>query len=635
LKGYQIVNAREKKQDSFWKPSWGEAICIIGVMLYIAVFFALQVRLYEGLHMGMGDLGFFEQAMYKTLHGEFFKITFHYRGVKGERTLYADHFYLITLLVLPLYALFPHVYTLFFVQALMAASGAFAIFLLARHQLQNELLATCFGLSYLLYPPLEGTTLFPYSFHPENLFPPLFLFTFYFLERRRYRLLAIFFLLTLMVIETYAIMLACVALYVFLTDRKNRAVGALMFCISVLWFVVATQWIIPYFERSDAPFYFSALTPLTEAMKKPWLYLQLAAPLRKYVLSLLAPVLFLPLLNFPLLATAIPNLAVNLFAFLAGYTLPMNPSSWHVTVLIPIIFLSAISGVRNLLWRIKDRPWRQQMVRYGALALLGAALFSAYWSGPLPFSRSVKPDQYQVIESKVQALNEVKTLIPDEASLSAANHLGAHFTRRQQIYIFPNNCGKADFVLVDSAPRNWWRPGEPEEPSALARLQESSNHELIYSENNILLFRKLPELPIQHATEANFSGQIKLLGYTLKAEEIQPGDSVQLTLYWQGLSNMETSYTVFTHLIDENERIMRQKDNLPVSGLYPTTEWTPGEKIVDRYEITTGPEISPGEYSIEIGLYELDSGERLPVLDAMGLPQDSRAILGKVRVVGE
>jgi hypothetical protein len=169
----------------------------------------------------------------------------------------------------------------------------------------------------------------------------------------------------------------------------------------------------------------------------------------------------------------------------------------------------------------------------------------------------------------------------------------------------------------------------------LALLKEGSNHELIHSKNNILLFRKLPELPMQHATEANFSDQMKLLGYTLETEEIQPGGSAQLTLYWQDLSNMETSYIVFTHLIDQNERIMGQKDNPPVSGLYPTTEWTPGEKIVDRYEIATSPEIPPGEYSIEIGLYELDNGERLPVLDVMGLPQDSRAILGKVRVVGE
>jgi len=252
----------------------------------------------------------------------------------------------------------------------------------------------------------------------------------------------------------------------------------------------------------------------------------------------------------------------------------------------------------------------------------------------LPFSRLVEADQFQVNETKTQTLKEVKALIPQEASLSAEFFIGSHFAQRKEFYEFPVRVGKVDLVLIDlDQPWALYKPLEA--PPALARLKESSSHELTFSKNNVLLFRKLPEPPMQYATEANFSGQIKLLGYTLEAEEIKPGDSVQLTLYWQSLANMETSYTVFTHLIDENERIMGQKDNPPVSGLYLTTEWTPGEKVVDRYEIATSPEIPPGEYPIEIGLYEPDSGERLPVLDVMGLPQDSRAVLGKVRVVGE
>jgi hypothetical protein len=301
--------------------------------------------------------------------------------------------------------------------------------------------------------------------------------------------------------------------------------------------------------------------------------------------------------------------------------------------MVPVVFLSAVTGVHNLLRRIGKPSLRPKLERYGSYILLVAALFFNYWLGPLPFSRLVEADQYQVNETKTQTLKEVKALIPQEASLCAAGSLAIHFTHRKELYEFPVRVGKVDFVLVDLDQPFLYYPLEA--LPALERLKESPNHDLIYSKNNILLFIKRPELPMQHVTEANFGGQIKLLGYTLEAEEIQPGDSVQSALYWQALANMETSYTVFTHLIDQDGRIMGQKDNRPVSGLYPTTEWTPGEEIVDRYEITTGLEIPPGEYSIEIGLYELDSGERLPVLDVMGLPKDSRAVLGKVRVVGE
>jgi uncharacterized membrane protein len=630
------MNTREKKQETSWKPSWGEAICIIAVILYTAVFFALQIRLYEGLHMAIADLGIFEQALYRTLHGEFFRTTvgsaFHFE----HRVFFADHFHLILLLVFPFYALLPHAYTLFFLQASIAGLGALAIFLIARNKLQSEWIAVCFALSYLLYPPLQWATLnrFVYGFHTENFFPPLLLFAWYFLEKKRLRLFALFFLLALTVIEYYALLLACLGLYLFLFDKRNRRIGLVTFFLSTLWYVAATQWVMPYFRRGSAPYYYETFTPLADALRHPESYLFLATSLRDYLFRLLAPLLFVPLLNLPLLATAIPNLLVNLLALTVHYTVPISGQSHHVSPMVPVVFLSAVSGLHNLLRHIGNPSLRPKLERYISFVLLCAALFFNYWLGPLPFSRLVEADQYQVNETKTQTLKEVKALISQEASLSAEFFIGSHFAQRKEFYEFPVRVGKVDFVLVDlDQPWSLYKPLEA--LPALERLKESPNHELIYSKNNVLLFKKRPELPMQHATEANFSGQVKLLGYTLKTEEIQPGDSVQLTLYWQALADMETSYTVFTHLVDENERIMGQKDNPPVSGLYLTTEWTPGEKIVDRYEIATGPEIPPGEYSIEIGLYELDSGERLPVLDVMGLPQDSRAILGKVRVVGE
>ena len=413
-----IMSAREKKQGSFWRPSWGEAVCIIGVMLYIAVFFVLQVRLYEGLHMGTGDLAFHEQALYRTLHGEFFRTTVG-AGVRliEHRVVFADHFFLILLLVLPFYALVPHAYTLFFLQAFMAGLGALAIFLIARNRLQSELIATYFVLSYLLYPPLQWATLNRgvYGFHPENFFPPLLLFALYFLETRRLRLFALFFLLSLTVKEHYALLLACLGLYLLLFDKRNRRVGLVTFFLSTLWFVAATQWVIPYFLEGKAPFYYGALTPLIDALKNPKSYLFLVTPLRDHLFRLLAPLLFMPLLNLPLLATTTPNLLINLFALTVYHSVPMSGQSHYVNPMIPVVFLSAVSGLHNLLRHIGNPSLRPKLERHGSFVLLCAALFFNYWLGPLPFSRLVEADQYQVIEAKTQILKEVKALIPREA----------------------------------------------------------------------------------------------------------------------------------------------------------------------------------------------------------------------------
>ncbi|MGQ9628415.1 MAG: glycosyltransferase family 39 protein [Anaerolineae bacterium] len=131
--------------------------------------------------------------------------------------------------------------------------------------------------------------------------------------------------------------------------------------------------------------------------------------------------------------------------------------------------------------------------------------------------------------------------------------------------------------------------------------------------------------PIQHPQRARLGEGFTFLGYGLEREEIRPGENIHLTLYWKaGGGSTDVSYTVFTHLLDKEGRVVGQKDSLPQSGEAPTTGWLAGEIIVDRYEIPVGEQVSPGEYFLEIGMYEAQSGERLPAFSESGerLPQD-------------
>ncbi len=137
---------------------------------------------------------------------------------------------------------------------------------------------------------------------------------------------------------------------------------------------------------------------------------------------------------------------------------------------------------------------------------------------------------------------------------------------------------------------------------------------------------------VQHPHQANLGGLVKFLGYDLERTEYSPGEAVPLTLYWRALQPMDTSYTVFTHLIDEENRIWGQQDNVPKQGQHPTTLWIEGEVVTDRYDITVDPDAPPGEYVIEIGLYDAATGDRLPVLDQQGLMLDDRILLARIEV---
>jgi len=91
-------------------------------------------------------------------------------------------------------------------------------------------------------------------------------------------------------------------------------------------------------------------------------------------------------------------------------------------------------------------------------------------------------------------------------------------------------------------------------------------------------------------------------------------------------------YTVFTHLLDARGEMRGQQDNMPQQGQLPTTCWQSGEFVTDVYDIPLAEDAPPGEYTVEVGMYYLPTGERLPVSGVPGQPPD-RLLLGPITVV--
>jgi hypothetical protein len=102
----------------------------------------------------------------------------------------------------------------------------------------------------------------------------------------------------------------------------------------------------------------------------------------------------------------------------------------------------------------------------------------------------------------------------------------------------------------------------------------------------------------QHPRAEVFNESLKLLGYDVT--------STGLTLYWQALALMDTSYTAFVHTLDAEAHILNQVDHVPADGARPTTGWLPGEIITDVYAIDLS-----NAAQIEIGLYNPHTLERL------------------------
>ena len=142
--------------------------------------------------------------------------------------------------------------------------------------------------------------------------------------------------------------------------------------------------------------------------------------------------------------------------------------------------------------------------------------------------------------------------------------------------------------------------------------------------------RPEPEVPRQ----AEFDGKVALLGADLSPVPVAPGSGLQVVLYWQALTEMDIPYTVFVHLLEPGGRMVAGHDGEPVGGARPTSAWVPGEYITDLHELQIPSDLAPGEYVIEVGLY--DAGvvglPRLQVVGQEGEDEADRVIFGPIQV---
>ena len=132
-------------------------------------------------------------------------------------------------------------------------------------------------------------------------------------------------------------------------------------------------------------------------------------------------------------------------------------------------------------------------------------------------------------------------------------------------------------------------------------------------------------LDMEHEVNARLSDQVMLLGYNV-AGGAQPGETVHLTLFWQALADMDDSYKVFVHVVDDQGNLLSQKDSYPVDGFYPTSLWQKDEIVRDQYRITFSDDSGATAAGLQIGMYLPATGERLPVVLSKGEMPENRAV---------
>lgn len=133
-------------------------------------------------------------------------------------------------------------------------------------------------------------------------------------------------------------------------------------------------------------------------------------------------------------------------------------------------------------------------------------------------------------------------------------------------------------------------------------------------------------------TLLNFGGQVALAGVAFggqgDAGTAESGGVAWVTLRWKGLRLGELPLKYYVHLRDQSEVLVAQSDGLLYNSRGRTTPyWTEGEETFSFVRLFLRPGSPPGEYELEVGLYEADTLRRIGALGATGV-----TVVGRLRV---
>ncbi|HEX5415513.1 MAG TPA: hypothetical protein VFZ25_07595, partial [Chloroflexota bacterium] len=98
-------------------------------------------------------------------------------------------------------------------------------------------------------------------------------------------------------------------------------------------------------------------------------------------------------------------------------------------------------------------------------------------------------------------------------------------------------------------------------------------------------------------------------------------------LRWQAAGPLDRNLKVFVHLVNPKGDVVSQHDSLPENGRAPFVQWPANQIFDDRHGLLLSSAVVPGDYWLEIGLY--DEHGRLPLQNG-----GDTLRLGPMRVTG-
>lgn len=131
-----------------------------------------------------------------------------------------------------------------------------------------------------------------------------------------------------------------------------------------------------------------------------------------------------------------------------------------------------------------------------------------------------------------------------------------------------------------------------------------------YAKTPLISEADLPSADLERL-DLTYDDGLRLIGYRVKKSPLHPGDWLPVTLYWQAAQPIAKNYSVFVHLLGQNNTVIGQVNTYPAGGNWPTSMLESGKILEDTYYVPLSPEASaPTVIRLALGLFEFEDPAR-------------------------
>ncbi|MFD5009531.1 DUF2079 domain-containing protein [Streptomyces chartreusis] len=399
----------------------------------------VSVGRYRHLGQKSWDLGIFEQVIRSYAH-----LQAPIADLKGPGfNILGDHFSPVTVLLAPVYRVFPSSITLLVAQAALFALSAVPVTRAAARLLGRRsglAIGVAYGLSWGLQQAVD------FDFHEICFAVPLIAFSLEALLARRWRPALLWALPLVLVKEDLGLTLTALALVVAWRARQESpraarwALGVAVFGVVALALTLLV--VIPSFNSAGTYDYWNKVDESGGGGPFDGLDTKL-----RTLAWLLIPTTGLLALRSPILLVALPTIG---WRFVSAYPQYWG-TDWHYSaVLMPVVTFALVDAL--VIHRNSTRAWLRSYVQHLPAA---AAAASLALTTSLPLADLTEGEIYRK-PARVSAIERLLAEVPDGASVEANIAPISRLTSRCRVFWVSNTHGvEPDFIALDNSRKRY------------------------------------------------------------------------------------------------------------------------------------------------------------------------------------